>query len=56
MIVPFSSVKKEGMWVENAGGGSCCGGSGRGLSSVACSKLGGSSSKVIVSFGSEELS
>ena len=39
--------------MENAGGGSCCGGSGRSLSSVACSKLGGSSSKAAVPFGSE---
>ena len=32
--------------MENAGGGSWCGGLGRSLSSVACSKLGGSSSGV----------
>ena len=44
-------MKKEAVYVENAGGGSWCGGSGRSLSSVACSKLGGSSSRT-ASFGS----
>ena len=53
MVAPFPAVKKEAVYVENAGGGSCCGGSGRSLSSVACSKLGGSSSRA-APFGSGE--